>query len=171
MSLRRSVVVNTLMSLAAASLLLVAGCQAPSAPSRPSGPSAIPVSLEGTSWRLVEARIGDSDKDGTKPDRFQLYTLTFYSGNHVSLHLACNDGGGTWTGGPPPAGFLKFTRIGMTLVGCKEPLGWLFYQDINRVRSFEIRESRLILALDPSGVRPRFGPVSKYKSYVWERSR
>lgn len=120
---------------------LAAGC----ASSPPPDPGA---RLAGTRWQLVSAESGSATGVATVPDPSR-YTITFEAGGKAFLLLDCNRGSATWTGaGDAPSGPLGFGPVASTRMLCPQPsLGARLGADLPQMRSFEIREGRLIMTM------------------------
>lgn len=149
---------------------LLAACAAP-----PQGPppaaqpaaapmAAAPMSLPGTTWRLLELRSPD-DAIGTvrAPDPSR-YTLAFDTEGNVFLRLDCNRGRGRVTITPerPDMGRMQFGPIAATRALCPpESLGPRLEREIGAVRIYVIQpDGRLRLELFADGGQQ-----------IWERAR
>jgi para-nitrobenzyl esterase len=110
-----------------------------------------PVSLPGTSWRLIHFQSSD-DAIGTKvPPRRERYTLAFGADGSLAMQLDCNRGRGTYkaeeTG--PRGGTLAFGPAVMTRAMCPpDSIDSRLAADLGRVRSYTLRGRVLSLALE-----------------------
>ncbi len=114
--------------------------------------------LAGTEWRLV--RIVSVDDRVDVPDDPSRYTLTFGTDGSVKVRADCNMGRGSWRSAS--AGELRFGPMAATRAEC--PPGSLYDRYMAQfawVRSYAIRDGRLLLATMADGPIVEFEPVAE----------
>ena len=120
-----------------------------STPSTPSAAGATtPVSLEGSSWRLVQIAMSDGV---TRPaiERSR-YTVGFGKEGVLNLRFDCNRGRGSWKSSGP--GNLEFGPLALTRAMC--PVGSLHDMLVRQwpnVRSYLVKDGRLFLSMMADG--------------------
>ena len=140
-----------LRCLLLAALLLPLACTARTpAPLRNAAPD-----LGGTSWQLV--KFQSSDERILTPDEPAKYTMSFGRDGSVSARIDCNRGRGTWKSSGPNQ--LQFGPFALTRAQC--PPGSLHdrvVKDLEFVRTYTLKDSRLFLSLMADGGIYEFAP-------------
>ena len=114
--------------------------------------------LANSSWQLAKIASGATETTRVDPG---LYTLLIRSDGTAAFGLDCNRGFGRWEGAATNGatnGTIRFSEIGTTRALC--PPGSISDQvtvDLGRFRSFEEKDSQLILTTEGEG------PI-----YYWE---
>ncbi len=111
-------------------------------------------SLPGTSWELVAIRPAGDAQAAVQSARPARFTLRFGPDRRVVLRLDCNRGIGSWRAAPSSAsaGALSFSQIAVTRALCQPPqLDERVARELAHVRSYEIRDGRLLLSPTADG--------------------
>ena len=134
--------------------LSVAGCVGGGASSGDDA-GALPASLAGTSWRLVEVQSMDDAIGTTRPDDPAKYTMTLGADGQVAMVLDCNQAMGTWSAMPASdaaSGSFTFGPLAMTLALCSaSSLDQQIARDAPYVAGYLIRDGQLALSLMADG--------------------
>jgi heat shock protein HslJ len=105
--------------------------------------------LGGTSWQLV--MFQGSEGSTLAPDDRTKYTIAFGTDGHVSARIDCNRGAGSWKS--PGPNQLQLGPLALTRAMC--PPGSLYdriSRDWELVRSYTIKDGRLLLSLADGGI-------------------
>ena len=142
---------TTLRLVALAAAAVLTACASPA----PAGKSAMPTSLEGTSWRLVQISMSDGV---TRPaiERSR-YTIGFGSADVLNVRFDCNRGRGSWKSVAPAQ--LEFGPLALTRAMC--PMGSLHDELVRQwpnVRAYQFKDGRLFLTLRDDGGTIEFEP-------------
>jgi para-nitrobenzyl esterase len=106
-----------------------------------------PANLAGTSWRLVYFQPATGNP--VVPPRVDRYTAAFGGDGTLALGLDCNRATARWQAIPSGRGALSVTAGAMTRAYCGEgALDTRIAQDLEKIRSFKVEDSRLFLALE-----------------------
>lgn len=118
------------------------------------------LTIEGTKWRLVHFQSSDDGIGTVVPPRLENYTAAFDATGDVSMQLDCNRLRAMWTSDrlAPDSASLSISPGAMTRAFCgDDALDSQIARDLERVRSFVIRDGMLSLVLEAdSGI------------YLWE---
>ena len=108
-------------------------------------------------WQLVGFR--SSDGRIFTPDDRGKYTLTFDREGGMAARIDCNRVSGSWTSAKP--GELRFSQLDMTRAQC-EPgsLSDRILPQWTSVRSYVVRNGKLLLTLDGGRVAFEFEPAT-----------
>lgn len=126
-------------------------------PGQPEQSASEPVgTLAGTAWRLVEIRSTDGTVD--RPGDEARYMLYFDADGAVRIMADCNRGRGTWASEHPSK--LRFGAIATTQMMCPEgSISDRYLSYFQRVRSYALREGRLLLTTGAQGPTIEFAPA------------
>lgn len=146
-------------------LVLVAACGGPGQSPDPPPPSADPVDVEGA-WELLTGSSGGADLP-LVADRPITLTIT---GSVIGGSAACNTYGGRLT---VAGGRLQITDLGMTAMGCEEPVmaaEAAYMAALGRVEDLRLEGEDLVL--EGPETRLRFGrlpepPTAELVDTVW----
>lgn len=118
------------------------------------------LTIEGRKWRLVHFQSSDDAIGTVVPPRVENYLAEFDAKGELAMQLDCNRLRASWTSDrqAPESGSLSISAGAMTRAFCGEDaLDGQIARDLQRVRSFVIRDGRLSLVLEAdSGI------------YLWE---
>jgi len=118
-------------------------------------PEALPSSLAGTEWRLVEFQSMDDAQGTTRPNDPSLYTMRLNADGKVNMRLNCNRANGSWKDAPgsdPSSGSLTLGPLSATKALCPPPsMDALILRQAGYIRSYMLKEGRLYLSLMADG--------------------
>ncbi len=135
--------------------LILAGCAtSPPAQAPVAGPT-----LSSTEWRLIEFQSPKEAIGTIRPNQGEAYTLRFNSDGTLAAGLSCNRGSGRWSSPDAMAttGSINLDLQAVTQAACEPSPLERIGADLNRVRTFVIRDGRLHLNL-----------MMDSGDYVWE---
>ncbi|WP_149589444.1 META domain-containing protein [Tabrizicola flagellatus] len=118
------------------------------------------LTIEGTKWRLVHFQSSDDAIGTVVPPRLENYLAEFNTNGELAMQLDCNRLRASWTSDrlAPEGASLSISAGAMTRAYCgDDALDGQIARDLERVRSFVIRDGKLSLVLEAdSGI------------YLWE---
>lgn len=125
-------------------------------------PDALPLSgITATKWLLVSFQSSDDATGTSAPPRPENYTLSFERDGRLSAQLDCNRGAGRWRASSPSdsGGNMSIQGVAMTRAMCGAgAMDTRIAADLDRVRTFTIRDGRLYLALEADAGIYEFRP-------------
>jgi len=124
-------------------------------------PPALPATLAGTAWRLVEFQSMDDAQGTTRPQDPSRYTMHLKADGTVAMRLNCNRATGRWRAdqaGSVSSGAFTLGPLASTKALCAPPsMDVTILRDAASIRSYVLQEGRLYLSLIADG-----------GIYVWE---
>lgn len=155
----------TVAATMTAALMAIAGCAANGTSPADWGTSsaAMPMSLAGSQWQLVEFQSMDDAEGTRRPAPDHAVTAKFGADGKLSLMLDCNRGSASWEAGPHHAtgSGLAIGPVASTRMMCPEPsMGTFVAQRLPDVASYVIQDGKLYLSLKMDGGIFAFAPIA-----------
>ena len=131
-------------ALAAAVVVITAGC----------GPAAASDPIAGTSWQLLSIESMTTEQPTTTIDDTAKYTVAFGDNGLATFQIDCNRCSGTFqtTAGGPDSGNLIFGPVGLTRMFCPQPsVDTTVAAALGRIRSYLLADGQLHLSMEADG--------------------